>query len=94
MEDLTVNLTDGQWRVRKSCCHALAELLRSSAPINLTDKAPELWKQLFRVMDDIHEATRLAAANTAKIFSHVSLKLFFLSKNLEFKQINFKIKQI
>lgn len=72
MEDLTINLTDGQWRVRKSCCHALTELLRSSAPINLTDKAPELWKQLFRVMDDIHEATRLAAANTAKIFSHVS----------------------
>ncbi|XP_033222326.1 proteasome adapter and scaffold protein ECM29 [Belonocnema kinseyi] len=74
LEDLSINLTDSQWRVRKSCCHALAELLRSSAPINLTDKAPELWKQLFRVMDDIHEATRLAAANTAKIFSHYCIR--------------------
>lgn len=74
LEDLTINLTDGQWRVRKSCCHALSELLRSGAPINLADKVSELWKQLFRVMDDIHEATRLAAANTAKIFSNYCIR--------------------
>ena len=75
IDDLIINFSDNQWRVRKSCCYALADLIRSSASINLIDKASELWKQLFRVMDDIHEATRLAAVNTAKILSHASFIL-------------------
>lgn len=31
----------------------------------------ELWSQLFRVMDDIHEGTRLAAEGTAVFLSKV-----------------------
>lgn len=31
----------------------------------------ELWSQLFRVMDDIHEGTRLAAQGTAAFLSKV-----------------------
>lgn len=30
-----------------------------------------LWKQLFRVMDDVHEGTRLAAEGTTKVLSKV-----------------------
>jgi proteasome component ECM29 len=41
-----------------------------------TDEVPEpelahLWQQLFRVMDDIHEGTRLAAEGTANALSKV-----------------------
>lgn len=32
-----------------------------------------LWTQLFRVMDDVHEGTRLAAEGTAKTLSKVSV---------------------
>lgn len=31
----------------------------------------KLWSQLFRVMDDVHEGTRLAAEGTAKTLSKV-----------------------
>ena len=31
----------------------------------------ELWSQLFRVMDDIHEGTRLAAQGSAALLSKV-----------------------
>ncbi|XP_046742819.1 proteasome adapter and scaffold protein ECM29 [Diprion similis] len=74
LEDIQVNLTNDLWRVRISCCLALADLLRSNAPINLADCGSELWKQLFRVMDDVHEGTRLAAINTTIILSKVTVR--------------------
>lgn len=72
MTDITDNLTHHEWKVRISCCNALADFLRVNVRFNLAKYAPELWKQLFRVMDDIHEGTRLAATNTTKILSKVS----------------------
>ncbi|KAK0081163.1 hypothetical protein PV325_012689 [Microctonus aethiopoides] len=71
LNDLTPNLTNLQWRVRISCCHALSDLIKSSAPIDYAKRAPELWTQLFRVMDDYHEDTRNTATNTAKLLSKV-----------------------
>lgn len=43
----------------------------------LTDEIPEpelqeLWAQLFRVMDDIHEGTRLAAQGSVMFLSKAS----------------------
>jgi proteasome component ECM29 len=35
------------------------------------DSFSSLWTQLFRVMDDVHEGTREAAGNTAKVLSKV-----------------------
>lgn len=75
MNDIIDNLTNNEWRVRISCCNALANLLRTNARFNFVDCAPELWKKLFRVMDDIHEGTRLAATNTTKVFSKVGFTL-------------------
>lgn len=78
MIDIIDNLTNNEWRVRISCCNALADLLRANVEFNLAECGPELWKKLFRVMDDIHEGTRLAATNTAKILSKVSYASLFL----------------
>lgn len=36
-----------------------------------------LWSQLFRVMDDVHEGTRLAADGTAKTLSKVNTHYLF-----------------
>lgn len=69
--DVTDNLTNNEWRVRISCCNALADLLRTNVQFDFAECGPELWKKLFRVMDDIHEGTRLAATNTTKILSKV-----------------------
>lgn len=38
----------------------------------------KLWMQLFRVMDDVHEGTRLAAEGTAKQLSKVIFAFLFL----------------
>ncbi|KYM93818.1 Proteasome-associated protein ECM29 like protein [Cyphomyrmex costatus] len=74
LTDVTDNLTNNEWRVRISCCNALADLLRSNVQFNFAECGPELWKKLFRVMDDIHEGTRLAATNTTKILSKVCIR--------------------
>ena len=71
MDDLEANLTNREFRVRKSCCLALADLLKSNAQVDLAKRAPKLWKELFRVMDDHHEDTRLTAITTAKVLSRV-----------------------
>lgn len=39
----------------------------------------QLWSQLFRVMDDVHEGTRLAAEGTAKVLSKVRTKPYFVN---------------
>ncbi|CAD6237411.1 GSCOCG00002299001-RA-CDS [Cotesia congregata] len=74
LEDLKVNLTNNQWRVRLSCCLALSDLFKSNAHIDYAKHAPELWKQLFRVMDDVHEDTRNNATNTARLLSKVCVR--------------------
>ncbi|XP_076235930.1 proteasome adapter and scaffold protein ECM29 isoform X2 [Calliopsis andreniformis] len=74
LNDITDNLNNHEWRVRISCCNALADLLRTNVRFNLAEFAPELWKKLFRVMDDIHEGTRLAATNTTKVLSKVCIR--------------------
>ncbi|KOC60812.1 Proteasome-associated protein ECM29 like protein [Habropoda laboriosa] len=74
LNDITDNLTNNKWRVRISCCNALVDLLRTNARLNLAKCAPELWKKLFRVMDDIHEGTRLAATHATKALSRVCVR--------------------
>ncbi|XP_076278491.1 proteasome adapter and scaffold protein ECM29 [Lasioglossum baleicum] len=74
LKDITDNLTHHEWRVRISSCNALADLLRANVRFNVAECAPDLWKKLFRVMDDIHEGTRLAATSTTKIFSKICIR--------------------
>ncbi|XP_038108762.1 proteasome-associated protein ECM29 homolog [Culex quinquefasciatus] len=87
LEDVSKNLTSPEWRTRIACCLAVRDLIKRNAGLKLrsdevkgdameTDGVPEpelacLWGQLFRVMDDIHEGTRLAAEGTAAALSKV-----------------------
>jgi proteasome component ECM29 len=74
LADLLANLTASQWRVRMSCCLALADFLRVGGSRSMcvsVDNFPSLWAQLFRVMDDVHEGTRHAAENTTRVLSKV-----------------------
>ncbi|KAK9746868.1 Proteasome stabiliser [Popillia japonica] len=77
LEDLLLNLTSPQYRVRQSCCLALQDFLKGSGNRSIHDSVhamAEVWTQLFRVMDDHHEATRLAANKTAKILSKLCIR--------------------
>lgn len=76
LSDLLANLTSPQYRVRQSCCSALQDFLKGTGNRNIHDAVnvmSELWTQLFRVMDDHHEATRITATKTTKVLSKVSV---------------------
>ncbi|XP_075231899.1 proteasome adapter and scaffold protein ECM29 [Lycorma delicatula] len=76
-EDLITNLTSGQWRIRISCCSALSDFLVTGGKgvfDDCIDLIPNLWNQLFRVMDDVHEQTRQAAINTARSLSKLCVR--------------------
>ncbi|CAG5035645.1 unnamed protein product [Parnassius apollo] len=74
LEDLVANLTSNQWRVRMSCCNALADLLRGAKSLHDSlEQLPTIWAQLFRVMDDVHEGTRQAATTTANVLSKLCI---------------------
>ncbi|XP_050429969.1 proteasome adapter and scaffold protein ECM29 [Adelges cooleyi] len=70
--DLVKNLTCPNWKVRISVCQAIPSFLQYSGDKifgNCLDLTIEAWKELIRVMDDIHEGTRKAATSTAKTLS-------------------------
>ncbi|XP_014250831.1 proteasome-associated protein ECM29 homolog [Cimex lectularius] len=76
--DLLENLTNVAWRVRISCSAAMQDFIRRPAWNKITENHPEkvgeLWSQLIRVMDDIHEGTRNSAVSTSKILSKICIR--------------------
>ncbi|PSN33838.1 Proteasome-associated protein ECM29 [Blattella germanica] len=83
LTDLITNLTAREWRVRMSCCLALVDFLQGGGSRTLydcVDSLPELWTQIFRVMDDVHEGTRQAAGNTAKVLSKLTVQCCDVSR--------------
>ena len=75
LQELLHNLTSNQWRVRESCCYAFQDVLRGRTLEDALDVLPQVWSDLFRVMDDIKESVRLAAAKTVAALSRTSIKM-------------------
>jgi len=75
LTELQKELTSPQWRVRESCCIALTDLLRGRTLEDATETLTLLWNDLFRIMDDIKESVRVAAAKAAQALSRVSIKM-------------------
>lgn len=75
LAELQKELTSAQWRVRESCCVGLTDLLRGRTLDDALDTLTLLWQDIFRVMDDIKESVRVAAAKTAQSLSRVSIKM-------------------
>nr|XP_049703179.1 proteasome adapter and scaffold protein ECM29 [Helicoverpa armigera] len=88
LDDLVANLTSNQWRVRMSCCNALADLLRGAQSLHDSlEQLPTIWSQLFRVMDDVHEGTRQAATSTANVLSKLCIRAADVSTGKDGKQV-------
>ena len=75
LKELLHNLTSNQWRVRESCCFALQDVLRGRTLEDALDVLPQIWSDLFRVMDDIKESVRIAAAKTVSALSRTTIKM-------------------
>ena len=71
LDDIIVHLTSNLWRNRESSCMALADLLLGRTLENSLDKIDLIWSTLFRVMDDIKESVRKAAATALRALSKV-----------------------
>ncbi|CAH0749868.1 unnamed protein product [Diatraea saccharalis] len=88
LDDLVANLTSNQWRVRMSCCNALADLLRGAQSLHSSlEQLPTLWTQLFRVMDDVHEGTRQAATSTANVLSKLCIRAADANQGKDGKEV-------
>ncbi|KAK3880878.1 hypothetical protein Pcinc_014654 [Petrolisthes cinctipes] len=75
LTDIINNLTHSLWRVRESCCNALADLLRRQSAAQALDRINEIWGTLFRVCDDIKESVRKAAEKTINSLSKSCIKV-------------------
>ncbi|XP_013177902.1 PREDICTED: proteasome-associated protein ECM29 homolog isoform X1 [Papilio xuthus] len=88
LDDLVANLTSNQWRVRMSCCNALSDLLRGAKSLHESlEQLPTIWSQLFRVMDDVHEGTRLAATATATVLSKLCVQACDVAQGKDGKRV-------
>lgn len=71
MEDLLVSILGKEWRVRQASCAAIADLV-SGRPLEKYEKYLErIWTQCFKVLDDIKESVRAAAASLARSMTGV-----------------------
>lgn len=79
LDDLIIHLTSNLWRNRESSCMALCDLLRGRTLENALDKIDPLWSTLFRVVDDIKESVRKAAAGALRALSKVLALIFVMT---------------
>ncbi len=71
MEDLLTSVLGKEWRVRQGSCAAIADLV-SGRPLNKYEQYLErIWTQCFKVLDDIKESVRTAAASLARTLTGV-----------------------
>ena len=71
MEDLMTSILGKEWRVRQASCAAIADLV-SGRPLEKYEQYLErIWTQCFKVMDDIKESVRAAAASLARTLTGV-----------------------
>ena len=71
MEELLTSILGKEWRTRQASCAAIADLV-SGRPLEKYEKFLErIWGQCFKVLDDIKESVRAAAASLARTLTGV-----------------------
>ena len=71
IEDLLASILGKEWRVRQASCAAIADLV-SGRPLEKYEQYLErIWTQCFKVLDDIKESVRAAAASLARTLTGV-----------------------
>lgn len=71
MEDLLTSILGKEWRVRQACCSAIADLVQGRPLEKYEDYLERIWTQCFKVLDDIKESVRAAAAGLARTLTGV-----------------------
>ncbi|EME39141.1 hypothetical protein DOTSEDRAFT_66216 [Dothistroma septosporum NZE10] len=71
MEDLLTSILGKEWRVRQACCAAIADLVQGRTLEKYEGYLERIWTQCFKVLDDIKESVRAAAASLARTLTGV-----------------------
>ncbi|PSK43669.1 hypothetical protein B9Z65_7183 [Elsinoe australis] len=71
VEDLLGNILDKEWRTRQACCAALADLVQGRPVERYEAYLERIWERCFRVLDDIKESVRTAAAGLARTLTGI-----------------------
>lgn len=71
MQDLLESILGREWRVRQACCGAIADLVQGRPQEKYERYLEEIWTQCFKVLDDIKESVRAAAASLARTLTGV-----------------------
>lgn len=74
MKDLLESILGREWRVRQACCAAIADLVQGRSLEKYEKYLEQIWAQCFRVLDDIKESVRVAAAFLARTLTGVVSK--------------------
>ncbi|KAF2725681.1 ARM repeat-containing protein [Polychaeton citri CBS 116435] len=71
MEDLLKSILGREWRVRQASCAAISDLVQGRSIDKYEQYLERIWTQCFRVLDDIKESVRDAAAGLARVLTGV-----------------------
>ncbi|KAF2156972.1 ARM repeat-containing protein [Myriangium duriaei CBS 260.36] len=71
VEDLLSHIFGREWRTRQACCTALADLVQGRALERYEAYLHRIWDACFKVLDDIKESVRAAAASLARTLTGI-----------------------
>lgn len=71
MEDLLTNILGKEWRVRQASCAAIADLVQGRTLEKYEKYLERIWSLCFKVLDDIKESVRAAAASLARVMTGI-----------------------
>lgn len=74
MEDLLKNILTKEWRVRQACCGGVAELVQGRSFEMYEKYLGQIWTLCFKVLDDIKESVRAAAASLARVLTNILIR--------------------
>ncbi|OCK83918.1 hypothetical protein K432DRAFT_379061 [Lepidopterella palustris CBS 459.81] len=71
MDDLLDSILAKEWRVRQASCAAIADLVQGRTPDRYEKYLGQIWDKCFKVLDDIKESVRAAAAALARVLTGI-----------------------
>lgn len=71
IEDLLASILGKEWRTRQASCAAIADLVSGRSMEKYEPYLERIWNSCFKVLDDIKESVRAAAASLARTLTGI-----------------------
>ncbi|KAF1996134.1 ARM repeat-containing protein [Amniculicola lignicola CBS 123094] len=71
IDDLLTSILTKEWRVRQASCAAIADLVQGRTLEKYEKYLGQIWDKCFKVLDDIKESVRVAAASLARVLTGI-----------------------